>query len=49
MSDAKETEYISSGEITSLSEIEFSVKIVDNGNDTDKGSVRTYHRVTEKE
>lgn len=45
----QETEYISSGEITSLSEIEFSVKIVDNGNDTDKGSVRTYHRVTEKE
>ena len=42
-------EYISSGEITSLSETEFSVKILDNGIDADKGSVRTYYRVLENE
>lgn len=45
----QETEYISSGEIISLSETEFSVKIVDNGNDADKGRVRTFYRVPENE
>lgn len=42
------TETISTGEIVSLSESELSVKIIDNGNVQDKGSVRKYHRVTEK-
>ena len=32
----QKNEYISSGEITSLSETEFSVKILDNGIDADK-------------
>lgn len=43
----QDTETISTGEITSLSESEFSVKIIDNGNAQEKGCVRTYHRVIE--
>ena len=45
----QKNEYISSCEMTSLSETEFSVKILDNGIDADKGSVSTYYRVTEDE
>lgn len=45
----QDTEIISSGEIISLSDKEFSVKIIDNGNDADKGSVLIYYRVTENE
>ena len=45
----QDVDNISSCEITSLSETEFSVKIIDNGNDADKGNVRIYYRVTENE
>lgn len=45
----QETENISSGEITSLSETEFSVKILENGNDQNKGIIRTYYRILENE
>lgn len=45
----QKNEYISSCEITSLSETEFTVKILDNGIDADKGRVRTYYRVKEDE
>lgn len=42
------TETISTGEILSLSESEFSVKIIDNGSAQEKGTVRKYYRVIEK-
>lgn len=38
---------ISSGEIISQSETEFSVKIIENGNVQDRGIVRTYYRINE--
>lgn len=43
----QEGDKISSSEITSLSDNEFFVKIINNGNDDDKGRVRIYYRVTE--
>lgn len=45
----QKTDCISSGEITSLSETEFSVKILENGLEADKGSVRTYYRIPDNE
>lgn len=45
----QDAEYISSCEITSLSDNEFSVKIIENGNGQEKGIIRTFYRVTKNE
>ncbi|MCR4849468.1 MAG: hypothetical protein K5920_11555 [Bacteroidales bacterium] len=36
-----------SGEITKLSDSSFSIRIIDNGNDSDKGKTRTYYKVSQ--
>lgn len=41
----KNTNSVLSGQITYLSDSSFSIRIIDNGNESDKGKTRTYYRI----
>lgn len=45
-SPEKDQKSISCGEIVNKSADELSIKIIENGNDSDKGTIRAYHRVS---
>lgn len=45
----KNTNSVLSGQITNLSDSSFSIRIIDNGNESDKGKTRTYYRIEQTE
>ncbi len=45
----QDNDNISSVELVRINDSEFSLRIIDNGNESDKGKTRTYYRVKEKE